>query len=375
MQLNYKVKRLLEIKKFESMFNNQEFSIKVSLNSQGLRDTYHPFKKSNGIFRIVTIGDSMTFGIGVNLDDSYPKVFEKILNLEDKTRHYEVINISSLGVGPVQYVDYLNSIGYRFHPDLVIIEFSVDNDIFDASSAREITNPLLYKIYTFLIHHSYLFCFLKSKISLIRDKFIIYSTLKKILNKREDIFSDTHLKDLAKKAGVNINVLKQRINHIDPEILSKARQDPIVLWKTEIALMFPDINIKAFSPNKVFPENGWRKTKRSLRRIKETCDKMGAKLLLVVIPSRHQISSIYWRESEKYGFRFTNQCLQRCKAQKLLEDFCKKHAIEFLDLYYVIKEKKEQNLYYPIDGHLTKNGYHLVAKEIAKKVLTIVTES
>jgi len=43
----------------------------VKINSQGLRDYEYKLEKQGNIFRIVTLGDSYTFGWGVELNESY----------------------------------------------------------------------------------------------------------------------------------------------------------------------------------------------------------------------------------------------------------------------------------------------------------------
>jgi len=45
----------------------------IRINQDGFRDLDYPLKKSNNIYRIAVIGDSFTFGQGVELNQTYPK--------------------------------------------------------------------------------------------------------------------------------------------------------------------------------------------------------------------------------------------------------------------------------------------------------------
>ena len=56
----------------------------VRINSDGFRDKNYSIEKPNGVFRIVAIGDSLTFGFGVESEESYPKVLEKNLNSKNR---------------------------------------------------------------------------------------------------------------------------------------------------------------------------------------------------------------------------------------------------------------------------------------------------
>ena len=69
--------------------------IPVHINSLGLRDR-EPGPADTGTSRILALGDSITFGWRVRLEDSYPKVIERLLNEAQAGRRWEVINA---GVG------------------------------------------------------------------------------------------------------------------------------------------------------------------------------------------------------------------------------------------------------------------------------------
>jgi len=95
----------------------------ISINPQGARDA--PFTDKRNNKRIVAIGDSFTFGIGVELEDSYVKQLESMLRETDK--NVEVLN---LGVGSYNFWHYLEVLNNRvvdLVPDLVIIGFYLDD--------------------------------------------------------------------------------------------------------------------------------------------------------------------------------------------------------------------------------------------------------
>ena len=57
---------------------------KVNINKAGFRDYEYSVDKPEGVFRIAVLGDSLIFGFGVNLEDTFPKVLERMLKKEGK---------------------------------------------------------------------------------------------------------------------------------------------------------------------------------------------------------------------------------------------------------------------------------------------------
>jgi hypothetical protein len=97
---------------------------KQTINNDSLNERYdYSLKKGKGIFRIVTLGDSFTFGENVDTKDNYPEQLEDLLNLKCAKNTFEVIN---LGV-PGYDIQYMNERfmrrGVKYSPDLVIVLF------------------------------------------------------------------------------------------------------------------------------------------------------------------------------------------------------------------------------------------------------------
>ncbi|MGI0014639.1 MAG: SGNH/GDSL hydrolase family protein [Nitrososphaera sp.] len=107
--------------------NSFTHSFPVTTNSYGLRDHEFPVTLNANTFRMVCLGDSLTFGVGVRLEDTYAKQLESLLN-SNKQRKYEVINAGVPAYDTWQEIAYLREYGWRFAPDLVIIGFYA-NDV------------------------------------------------------------------------------------------------------------------------------------------------------------------------------------------------------------------------------------------------------
>jgi len=108
-----------------------EFEFVCVTNSQGFRDTEHDFDKTRGKFRILTLGDSFTFGAGASFEGTYPYQLQKMLNeSENKLTPVEVINAGQRRYWPQLERLLLETIGIKYSPDLILAEFT-PNDITD----------------------------------------------------------------------------------------------------------------------------------------------------------------------------------------------------------------------------------------------------
>lgn len=102
--------------------NQQAFthSFTVTTNSHGLRNGEFSLEPKANTFRILCLGDSLTFGDGVRSEDTYPKQLEALLNV-DRPGTYEVINGGVPAYDTWQEISYLKRDGWRFKPYLVVL--------------------------------------------------------------------------------------------------------------------------------------------------------------------------------------------------------------------------------------------------------------
>ena len=109
----------------------------VCTNSLGMRDREYSLNKTAGILRVAAVGDSYTFGWGVNLSDSWPKVLEKKLN--DKGIKAEVMNFGIPGADLQDMAWIIRKKVVSFNPDIIIVTFAIDDftNTFEFSELEE----------------------------------------------------------------------------------------------------------------------------------------------------------------------------------------------------------------------------------------------
>jgi len=97
------------------------------VNSYGLSDYNYSYYKPKGVFRIIALGDSMTFGHGVDIDESWPKQLEKKLNQLNTSREFEVLNFGKVGANTKEELDLFKKEGIKYNPDLIILQIYPDD--------------------------------------------------------------------------------------------------------------------------------------------------------------------------------------------------------------------------------------------------------
>lgn len=109
---------------------------RIVISGDGLRDEQYNRTPPADVTRILVLGDSHTFGWGVNRSDAYPQLLEERLQGR-RDRDIQVLNAGVPGTGGHDFVHRLNRTGIAYHPDIVVVTFR-SNDEFDSRVERRI---------------------------------------------------------------------------------------------------------------------------------------------------------------------------------------------------------------------------------------------
>jgi hypothetical protein len=105
--------------------------VRVEINSLGLRDPReYRLEKPSDTFRILVLGDSVTFGHGSVYEHTYPYMVEQMLKQWRPDVRWEIWNAAEPGYNTSQELAQLYEVGPVYKPDLVIVGF-YGNDLID----------------------------------------------------------------------------------------------------------------------------------------------------------------------------------------------------------------------------------------------------
>ncbi len=203
----------------------------VLVNSQGVRGPEYSSEPPAGTYRILTVGDSQTFGNGLVLADSWPGILERTSN--DGGHSVEVVNGGWAASDTWQHDILGLRLAQRYHPNALILAVYV-NDV------REIFVP--------------------------RESAVFVSNSRvqrlKYLLKRSAIVGtvyDVYRSYRARRAASNEPQWDQKV--------IQGSDDPAI-------------------------ERAWTQVETSLRSIRDWSERMNIRFLVIALPHRAQVSGI-----------------------------------------------------------------------------------
>lgn len=288
----------------------------------------------------------MTFGWGVEDDQSYPAILEQKLNEEaHRIKDYnrvEVINAGFTdGFTLDSYYLYYKEIAGKFKPDLVILNFFPYNDIaelMDSTWEKVDSENLPTKIVS-STHRA--------------ENGYIVSRKKTNWKFEIPILRNYHLgimflNALEKGAPDLVNKIKKlvQVSDLKEEIDQNTRSNCVY---TVI--------------QKNCPERLWLnfdKAKLLLSRIKELAKQNKQSLIVTIMASPDQAVPLSTKPDR-------SSQIETAQPQKYFRDFFKEQGIIFDDLLPVLTpQSKAEQLFFKQDGHLTREGNQEVAAAILK---------
>ena len=111
------------------------------INSKGFRGPEFDWEKGPGVFRVVCLGDSGTFGWGIRDHETYPARLQELLQKEMRSREVEVINMGVPGYSSHQGLILLKRHITRMSPDVIIFSFGRNdhNDTVYLTTLRDLS--------------------------------------------------------------------------------------------------------------------------------------------------------------------------------------------------------------------------------------------
>ncbi len=298
----------------------EEFSYTVKTNSEGFRDKdFSAQNIKNGL--IFSVGDSMTFGQGVELEETFSNILEKELALP-------VFNLGVNGFTTFQEYRLFEKYFKKYPPNTVILNIYFGNDIAENSG-------------------------------------IINRTIDKrpVQKNRHDATTFEKIKTFFRETlGLHSYMFfAQRFDNLMIKLNFKA------------PLRLNTFTIKLFDQTSLDDKElimGYEKTFNYILKFKELAQKNNVNLLVVLMSPRFQVRDSEWKNAQN-KYEFGGRVLVRDLPNKQFRQFFEKESIKYIDLYEPFKAASDGTLYYNYDGHWTAKGHRLAANEILKALSEI----
>ncbi|MFC1810885.1 hypothetical protein ACFLZH_05275 [Patescibacteria group bacterium] len=304
----------------------------IRINKLGLRDDELLKSKPDNTKRILVLGDSFTFGMGVSHKNIYTEILERILNEKEDGLRYEVVNTGSIGYTTDNEFMLLKDKGLQLDPDMVIVGFFVGNDITEFRRHRWVTDD--------------------------QDKLI------KVIDTKHYVDEKNRLRYKGEEEPLSyfLNFIKIRWEILTKKIgiYGNMNNGPTLTWP---AFLEPDD--EHGDPN--LPEY-WNKVEEVFKQMKEMLDEHDVELVVVAIPMDVQTDKKFWNKyPEMY---FDDEAYEKMRPQTKLKELTDAMGIDFIDLLPYFKDADPNEWYYheKTDPHWTIIGNELAAQTIANNL-------
>ncbi|MEK6940134.1 MAG: GDSL-type esterase/lipase family protein [Nanoarchaeota archaeon] len=308
-----------------SRFSSFEWDTEVYINAEGLRDD-EIVPKEQFDFRILMLGDSMTWGYGVEKEETFSEVLQQ--NLRAKGINADVINAGATSYSPSLEYLLLKYKGLSYQPDIVVLNL-------DMSDVQD---------------------------DYIREKaaeFDQQGNIIKVSGIKEEGYTLLH--KIRKKMKLN-RFIVDKLNLIDSKWVKKEEAPEVLPLgdpKTDRYAILRDMPVQD-------EEEHWNRTFHYLSLINELCKENGITFVLTLYPYGVQVSPDEWSEG-RHMFGFKPGVVEGDAPQRKVREYAENNII-YVEMLDSFQESETFPLYFPYDGHINRDGHALAATVLEKQL-------
>jgi lysophospholipase L1-like esterase len=100
---------------------------RVENNRYGFRERDFETPKPPGVYRVMVLGDSLTWGAGLAVEERYTAIAEKLLSDSFPQKKFEVLNFGIPGGPTTEERDILRKFRQPVEPDLIVVGFCLND--------------------------------------------------------------------------------------------------------------------------------------------------------------------------------------------------------------------------------------------------------
>jgi hypothetical protein len=324
--------------------------------------------KPDSIYRILCLGDSWTFGWGVNVEESWPMQLETFLKNKEY-KHIEIINCGRPGQYTTTHKKYLAELIPKLQPDLILLGVLQLDDLAQ------------------LYEHTY---FSKNNQKETPEKSGSFESVKKLLStfvfnsfsQYIRIFKPKNIKphaneaiDIKKEWAQTSEKLIQQFNSLQQLRFSTFPDTVKTLFKSgnlnaallDIYINYPDRLTIFNNPTNPATIYAFKQMNKDVEEMKQLCDNNKVKLIFLNLPMNDFVGHQVTRMSSDILTAFW---VQENKIDSMYHSIAKKNNLPYLELTKSFIQLKDKNAYFfQFDGHPNKFGYKFVSETIGNYLI------
>lgn len=292
----------------------------IRINSLGMRDREYEIEKPSNTFRIAGLGDSTTFGWGMELSDIFLKQLETKLNNFDDRLDYQVLNLGVAAYNTVQEIESFIVKYLKMSPDLIIL-FYMANDMALPPFIKEPIN-----IYSY--NRFYLFEFIQKRLGIMKGRL-----------KPEKAVFKAHISEVEPLVYVKaINKLK-----------GKDKEERVELFHKYQKML-----------------RGWRPFEKALDKLAKVSKEKKIPVLMVLY------NNYIGNKQSEHQNKLFNRVEKAARDHNFMVLNLKNHLIKFAEENHCLYEIESCIWLRPRDGHPSKKVHYLIGQLLFDNIKEMV---
>lgn len=304
---------------FHGVLRSGEYTTAVAINDRGFRGG--PWR-TDAPLRVLVVGDSFTFGYGVQESEAYPAVLARMSAGEGCPA--AVYNAGVPGYGTLQERRIAHELVAAVRPQVVVLGFTVGSDLSD-NLEQGIRPEAGYEV---------------------RDGFLVQ-------------------KGTPSRTPLPLKAWMQERSHLYV-LLQRARVRRAIQSAQGVRTRRECEHFLAVEPCGDMAI-AWELTKEALRDMAALCADAGARLIVLLVPHPVQVDDRLW-DRERAGVT-QREAWGRCAVQERITALCQELNITCVDPLPAFHARHEK-LFFTLDRHLTVPGHATVARALLPSVLS-----
>ena len=340
----------------EESFETPEFAHTSRINSLGLRDREIAPGESDQ-YRIVAIGDSFTYGWGVNLEDTWVKRLEG--NLHAQGLDVQTVNAGAPGAGPSNYADAAERVLPVLKPDLVVV--AMLHDDYTAAGPIDLEEQVNAFLATVRAVYPNLTRLLGGEKEPPEPAGETTTPAKKSSEENRALNANAAKVNLA-QAPVEQQARFETLDDAVKEAFLSGDLNPFLIMS---ALACPNHYTFRLDLDAPFVRQCIQQTADHLVRIKRAAEAHGARAIVVSVPLGPYVNAHAYENVQRVGFDVEEKMLTTDAPDRAIGLACEKAGLPFYAVTETFRTQRDTpGLYYTLDGHFSPAGHKLYADSL-----------
>jgi lysophospholipase L1-like esterase len=342
-------------------FQTPEFSYTVQTNSLGFRDRNFDLSKKEK-FRILAIGDSFTYGWGVETDQSWPKVLESRL----RTSGYdvEIANLGKPGGSPTDYADIAEKATPLLKPDLLIIGVLQSDDLAQLDPSHplaEASGQSRKQTALRIVHRS-----AKAAASFLYPNFL---ALMKAHEKSQASLTTEWTQTAKTALAIMTPTARSRFERLDSEIKDAFMKGELNPYMIYLSVSRPDYYLQPLDLNSESIRPLIVAMAEQLSRIRRVAVQNNAKVIVVSVPQGVYVSGDNLKSRQRVGFLVNPEMLETNAPDEAINTASGLAGVAFHAFTGEFRRAaSEKSLFFDLDGHFNPAGHQLFAEALTPTI-------